>query len=49
MNKFFGRKPKVLAGLETDPNVKVSGTYKGCYDLLNKSLNICRSHCLILR
>ena len=34
----FGRKPKLLINLETDPNVKVSGTFKGYYELLNESL-----------
>ena len=24
----FGRKPKLITNLETDPNVKVSGTFK---------------------
>ena len=35
----FGRKPKILIDLETDPNVKVSGTYKDYYTLLNKRLH----------
>ena len=34
----FGRKPKVLLDLETDPDIKVSGTYKDYYTLLNKRL-----------
>ena len=34
----FGRKPKVLLDLETDPDIKVSGTYKDYYSLLNKRL-----------
>ena len=34
----FGRKPKVLPDLETDPNIKVSETYKDYYTLLNKRL-----------
>ena len=34
----FGRKPKVLLHLETDADVKVSGTYKDYYTLLNKRL-----------
>ena len=34
----FGRKPKALLDLETDPDVKVSGTYKDYYTLLNKRL-----------
>ena len=32
----FGRKPKLLLDLETDPDIKVSGTYKDYYTLLNK-------------
>ena len=31
----FGRKPKILLNLETDPNIKVSGTYKEYFMLLN--------------
>ena len=27
-NLLFGRKPKLLLDLETDPDIKVSGTYK---------------------
>ena len=34
----FGRKPKVLLDLETDPDIKVSGTFKDYYTLLNKRL-----------
>ena len=34
----FSRKPKVLLDLETDPDTKVSGTYKAYYTLLNKRL-----------
>ena len=34
----FGRKPKVLLDLETDPDIKVLGTYKDYYTLLNKRL-----------
>ena len=33
-----GRKPKILLDLETDPDIKVSGTYKDYYTLLNKRL-----------
>ena len=35
----FGRKPKILIDLETDPDVKVSGTYKDYYNLFNKRLH----------
>ena len=34
----FGGKPKMLLNLETNADVKVSGTYKGYYTLLNKRL-----------
>ena len=34
----FGRKPKVLLHLETEPDIKVSGSYKDYYTLLNKRL-----------
>ena len=32
----FGRKPKILLNLETMPDIKVSGSFKEYYDLLNK-------------
>ena len=34
----FGRKPKILLDLETDPDIKVSGTFVDYYTLLNKRL-----------
>ena len=34
----FGRKPKILLNLETIPDIKVSGSFKEYYDLLNKCL-----------
>ena len=34
----FGRKPKLLLNLETDPDIKVSATYKEYYDKLEKRL-----------
>ena len=34
----FGRKPKILLDLETDLDIKVSGTYKEYSTLLNKRL-----------
>ena len=34
----FGRKPKILLDLETDPDIKVSGTYTDYYALLQKRL-----------
>ena len=35
----FGRKPRILIDLETDLDVRVSGTYKDYYNLLNKRLH----------
>ena len=34
----FGRKPKLFLNLETTPDIKVSGTFKDYYNLLNKRL-----------
>ena len=34
----FGRKPKLLLDLETNPDIKVSGMFKDYYTLLNKRL-----------
>ena len=34
----FGRRPKILLDLETDPDIKVSSTYKEYFMLLNKRL-----------
>ena len=34
----FGRKPKLLLDLETNPDIKISGTCKDYYTLLNKRL-----------
>ena len=31
----FSRKPKLLLNLETIPDIKVSGTFKDYYNLLN--------------
>ena len=35
----FGRRPKSLLSLETTPDIKVSGTFKEYYELLNKRLS----------
>ena len=35
---LFSRKPKILLDLETDPDIKVRGTYKDYHMLLNKRL-----------
>ena len=34
----FDRKPKLFLNLETTPDIKVSGTFKDYYNLLNKQL-----------
>ena len=34
----FRRKPKILLNLETMPDIKVTGTFKEYYELLNKRL-----------
>ena len=34
----FGRKPKVLMNLETNPDIKVSRSFKEYYELLNKQI-----------
>ena len=34
----IGRKPKLHLDLETNPDIKVSGTFKDYYTLLNKRL-----------
>ena len=34
----FRRKPKVFLNLETTPDIKVAGTFKDYYNLLNKRL-----------
>ena len=38
MNWYLVRKPKLLLNLETMPDIKVSGTFKDYYELLNKRL-----------
>ena len=35
----LGRQPRILLDLETDPNIKVSGTYMDYWTLLNKRLH----------
>ena len=35
---MFGRKPKLLLGLETDPDIKVLRMYKEYYERLEKRL-----------
>ena len=38
-NLVFGRKPMLLLNLEAMPDIKVSGTFKDYYKLLNKRLH----------
>ena len=33
---IFDRKPRSLLNLDSNPNIKVSGTFKEYYELLNK-------------
>ena len=35
----FGRRQKILLNIETDPDIKVSGTYKDYHTLLTKRLD----------
>ena len=35
----FGRRPKILINIQTDPDIKVSGTYKNYHTLLTKRLD----------
>ena len=41
----FGRKPKILLGLETDPDIKVSGSYKDYYSTEQKAQVFYRKYC----
>ena len=43
----FGRKPKTLINLESNPAIKVSRTFKGYHELLNKRINIYRTSFLL--
>ena len=36
---IFGRKPKLLINIETNPDIKISGTFKDYHTLLTKRLN----------
>ena len=36
----FGRRPKILLDLETEPDIKVSGSYKEYFMLLNKKATV---------
>ena len=38
MKLVFGRKPKLLLDLETNPDIKVLATYKEYYEWLEKRL-----------
>ena len=39
----FGRKPKALINLKSNPDIKVSKTFKDYYELLNKRIKYCRT------
>ena len=43
----FGRKPRPLLNLDSNPDIKVSGTFKEYYELLNKRLSIYMTFFLI--
>ena len=34
----FGRKPKLLLNIESNPDIKVSGNFREYYELLNKRI-----------
>ena len=34
----FGRKPKLLLNVESNPDIKMSRNFRECYELLNKSI-----------
>ena len=36
---MFGRKPKLLINIETNPDIKISGTFKDYHSLLTKRLD----------
>ena len=41
----FGRKPKLLIDVETDPDIKVAGTFKEYNTYSEKGSNICIRYC----
>ena len=41
----FGRKPKILLDLETDPDIKISGMFTDYYTLLDKRLKYLQTYC----
>ena len=41
----FGRKPKLLLDMDTDPDIKVVGSFREYYMLLGKSFNTCINCC----
>ena len=44
----FGRKPRPLLNLYSNPDIKVSGTFREYYELLNKRLKYLHDILLIL-
>ena len=45
----FGRKPRPLLNLDSNPDIKVSGTFKEYYELLNKRLKYLHDILLIFK
>ena len=45
----LGREPKILLNVETDPDVRISGTYKDYHTLLKKDSNTSKTCCKISR
>ena len=43
---LFGRKPRFLLNLESTADIKVSGSFREYYDLLNKRLKYLHNLCL---
>ena len=41
---IFGRKPKILLNIETDPDTKISGTFTEYYKLLKKKNQVLTGH-----
>ena len=48
LGNYFGRKPKVLMNLESNPDIKVFRTFKEYYELLNKRIKYLQDKLFIL-
>ena len=44
----FGRKPKLLLNVNSNPDIKVSRNFRGYYEFLNKRIRYLRIYCSIL-